>query len=449
MAGNDQQPSAGQGGEGKEEDGKPLDRRQLELRQYEIVLDAHEVQRMMAGLDNRTELAESRMARSTQRAEDVSGALARGDTEDARDAAGEVSGLFKELARHVAGLSARDLAGQIGAARDLSAELAMRQRALAGRFGEDAPPGAASQSPTGKGNRGEKGADGQSASRTGENDQQSSQQGQGQTGRGQGSSGRGTGSSDEGSRGSGDGGPGSLADDSAQLAESGRTLQDLLDALARDADADGELIAKITIVREQVEAGGLVGRMAAIQRRLRDHQIVGVEADAWEVADRLETLAHELDAIHGAVVAPQLNRLIAMEKRAAELRERLGKLTSDAEISQWHLDAQTLLQELENTGAGSPAAEALREAMSDAGWGASRSSWGWDYVANGDLGGYHYGAPSAYYDCLTPVVEDIQLKARDLLLRDLMASGEEAVPPQYEKLVERYFEVLSHERRSE
>ncbi len=373
----------------------------------------------------------------------------RGDTDDARDAAGEASGLFQELARHVAGLSARDLAGQIGAARDLSAELAERQRALAGRFGEEAPPGAPSQGPTGKVNRGEQGADGQSASRTGENDQPSSQQGQGQTGSGQGDSGRGKGISDEGSRGSGDGGPGDLTDDSARLAESGRTLQDLLDALARDADADGELIAKITIVREHAGVGGLVGRMEAIERRLRDHQIVGVEAEAWEVADRLEVLAHELDAIHGAVVAPQLSRLIAMEKRAAELRERLGKLTSDAEISQWHLDAQTLLQELEKIGTGSPAAEALREAMSDAGWGTSRSRWGWDYAANSVLGGYHYGAPSAYYDRITQVVEDIQFKARDLLLRDLMASGEEAVPPQYEKLVERYFEVLSHERGSE
>ena len=50
---------------------------------------------------------------------------------------------------------------------------------------------------------------------------------------------------------------------------------------------------------------------------------------------------------------------------------------------------------------------------------------------------------------LTLVVEDIQRKARDLLLRDMMAAGEEAVPPQYEKLVERYFEVLSRERESE
>ncbi len=440
-AGDDDQPSGRQGGEGEEGTGKPLDRRGLEQLQHEIVLDAHEVQRMMSGLDGMTELAQSRMARSTKRAEDASGALARGDTDEARKAAGEASGMFKELARHVAGLSARDLAGKIGNARDLSSELAHRERGLADRLDQDAPPGAPSQGAKRNGDGGTSEADSQSKSPSGKQPGQ-----QGQAGEGQGGSGRGRGTDDGESKGSGGGVSDDLADESERLAQGGLTLQDFLDALARDPEAEGELVSKITIVRERAGLGGLVGQMEAIQRRLRDQKPAGVQRDARDLADRLEALAHELDGLHGEIIAPRLNQLIALEKQAAELLERLAKLASDTEISQWHLDAQGLIQALEKADVDGAAVEALREAMIDAGWGKTRPNWQWDYVVNDVLGGYHYTAPGAYHLNLTTIVEDIQEEARELLLRDLMASSEEAVPPQYEKLVDRYFEVLSHER---
>lgn len=433
-----------EGDTGEDGTAQPLDRRGLEQRQYEIVLDAHEVQRMMSGLESMTELAQSRMARSTKRAEDVSGALARGDTGEARKAAGEASGMFKELARHVAGLSARDLAGKIGNARDLSSELAHRERGLADRLDQDAPPGATSQGATRRGDQGTSDAGSQSKSPSGKSGKQPGQQGQ--AGEGQGDSGRGRGTDDGESKGSGGGVSDELADESERLAQGGLTLQDVLDALARDPEAEGELVSKIAIVRERAGLGGIVGQMEAIQRRLRDQESAGVQRDAREVADRLDAMAHELDGLHGEVIAPRLNELIALEKQAAELLERLAKLTSDSEISQWHLDAQGLIQALEKADVDGAAVEALREAMNDAGWGKTRPNWQWDYVANDVLGGYHYTAPGAYHLNLTTIVEDIQEEARELLLRDLMASSEEAVPPQYEKLVDRYFEVLSHER---
>jgi hypothetical protein len=66
------------------------------------------------------------------------------------------------------------------------------------------------------------------------------------------------------------------------------------------------------------------------------------------------------------------------------------------------------------------------------------------------VGGYYYHvAPVVYCDNLTLLVADLQREAKELLLRDLMAAGQEAVPAQYEKLVERYFEVLSQEEKRE
>ncbi len=436
--------------------GETLDRQQLERRQHEIVLDAYEVKQMLAKLESMTELAQRRMARSTQLAEDVSGALARGDTDNARKAAGEARRLFDELARHTAGLGARDLADKIGAARDQAAELAQRQRALADRFHDDARSGMPSPSTASEIASRKSGADRRSRTQANGKSQQSGKQGKGEgkgqgKGQGKGASGQGGagrgGTGESGAEGSGDREYGDFAEEAAQLAERGRTLQDVLDALARDTQADGELIAKVAIVREQAGVGGLVLRMQAIQQRLGALQSAGVEADARDVADRLELLAHQLDALHGTVVAPQLNQLIALEKQAAALRERLAKLTSDEQISQWHLDTQALLQKLDETVTDSPAANALRAAMSEAGWGTSRTHWGWEYAAGAVGRDRYFVAPKVYNDKVLLVVEDLQRRARDLLLRDMMAASEESVPPEYENLVERYFEILAHEKR--
>ena len=87
----------------------------------------------MAGLEGMTELAEQRMTRGTQRAEEASSALARGETDEAREAARDASDQFRELARHVAALSAAELAAKIAVARDLAADLAERERGLGDR----------------------------------------------------------------------------------------------------------------------------------------------------------------------------------------------------------------------------------------------------------------------------------------------------------------------------
>jgi hypothetical protein len=414
---------------------------QLEQRQRDIVLDAYEAERIMQGLEGMTELARSRMRRGTQEAEEASGALARGDRDAAREAAGEAGGEFRELARHVEGLTASDLAGKIGISRDLAADLAERQRGLANRLDRDAPPGSPSPGPTRESGQDASGSrsrppDGTSASRDQPSDGQGDHGGGQRTGEGE-------------PKKRGDGESIAAGDGAARLAEGSRTLQDLLDAAARDADADGDVAAKITAAREQARLGALIQQMDSLQQRPRGQQLAEFQAEAREHADRLELLAQQLDALHGTILAPRLTELIALEKRAAALRDRLERLASDAEISQWHLDAQQQLQALEKADSGGAAVDALRQAMSDAGWGTSRTGWTWARVLNPVGGHYYFVAPGVYRDNLTRLAENLQREARELLLRDLMAAGQEAVPPQYEKLVDRYFEVLSQEKKQQ
>lgn len=384
--------------ENAQKEAAPFDRGQLEQRQHDLVQDAYEAQQGMANLEGMTELAEQRMTLGTQRAEEASGALARGETDAARNAARDAGDQFRELARQVAALSAAELAAKIAVARDLTADLAERERGFGDLCGTR---------PSNAHSLDEGGAASESGSTGPESDR--------------------------------------LADNAASMAESGRSIQDVLDALRADQQANGEQMERIASALEHAGMDELVGQMYDIERRVRDGESGGIQSETRVVVDRLRALAHELDAIHSSIVAPQLAELLALEQRAAQLRERLAGLRSELEITQWHLDAQQMLLSVEEASGGNSATTSLRQTMADAGWGASRHGWGWELKSRDASADVAYVAPPEYLDMLTGVIEVVQRHARELLLRDLSAAGQEAVPPQYEKLVDRYFQVLSLE----
>ncbi|NQT15792.1 MAG: hypothetical protein HQ582_23755, partial [Planctomycetes bacterium] len=82
------------------------DHKDMDDLQREIVDEAHAVERVLDRVEARSELATSRMDRATEKAEQVSDALARGNSKEAARAAGEAEPMFRELAQHVEGLLA-------------------------------------------------------------------------------------------------------------------------------------------------------------------------------------------------------------------------------------------------------------------------------------------------------------------------------------------------------
>jgi hypothetical protein len=244
-------------------------------------------------------------------------------------------------------------------------------------------------------------------------------------------------------------GPGDLPGRLGQAAEAGRTLDDLLDALTRDGTVDGELAARLAAARETADLQRLLRQIEAIQRRLRDPQAGNLHVDARDVAERLEVLAGALDALHDTVVSPRLAKLLELEAKVVGLRERLERLTTETEITRWHLEAQQLMESSERAEAGSAAVEALRRAMEEAGWGTDRADWDWKQDFDSGLGLSRYNAPAQYNKNMIVLEEALQQEAKELLLRDMISSSDDAVPPNYEKLVERYFEVLNRERSVE
>ena len=54
-------------------------------------------------------------------------------------------------------------------------------------------------------------------------------------------------------------------------------------------------------------------------------------------------------------------------------------------------------------------------------------------------------APGGYVGALTSVNLLLQSKIQDLILKDMVSARDEATPPEFKELVDRYYEVLSKE----
>ena len=141
--------------------------------------------------------------------------------------------------------------------------------------------------------------------------------------------------------------------------------------------------------------------------------------------------------LHRLVVAPRLEALIALEKRAAALAERLKRLESQAAIAQWHREADAVLQELARLAPDAAVTARLTEAMRDQGWGTDRVAWHWRYVEG------YWLPPDVYTTNLNQLIYDLQQQVGEMLLREIVSGTDEATPPQYKELVERYFQILS------
>ncbi|MEJ7636482.1 MAG: hypothetical protein WKF75_00455 [Singulisphaera sp.] len=170
--------------------------------------------------------------------------------------------------------------------------------------------------------------------------------------------------------------------------------------------------------------------------RVRELIVGGRKADARdeakEASRHLEVLARKLDVLHREIVSPEIAALVEFDKRVAELLKTLETLKTDAEITAWHVRAGALVRDLERAGLADRAAE-LARAMEAGG---RDGAWG-----VGQLG--HRLVPGGYLVALKGITVAIQDRVQDMILMDLASARDEATPPEFRELVERYYEVLS------
>jgi hypothetical protein len=383
-------------------------RREAIEKQEKIVDRARELEEKLKRLDVASDLAKVRMAKAAETVEKASSALSRGNTKEATENAKAGAAMLHELARQVKGEIARDVAQELAMARDLADELAAREADL-GQMPSESPGAGADQGaaddqsdPAEKGQKGPPGKNGQETSGT------------------------------DGKRAAGHGGWGDLTDAERleRMEEAAKTLEHWLkDASLR---AEGESAERIRELLEEKAVTQVVERMERIGELYLGGQVPSARREASELAKVLELLARQLEVLHRSIVAPELTAMVELDRRVAELMAKLTTITTDAEIAEWRRLATDLVRDLEKAGL-TDAATALVNAFEAGGW-----HW--------DVGNEHFRvAPAGFTIALKSVSILLQAKIQNAILKDMASARDEATPPQFKELVERYYEVISKE----
>jgi hypothetical protein len=357
-------------------------RREAAERQSQIAEKLRELEEKLKKLEVASDLAKARMANAAETAEKASGALARGNTNEATDSAKAAAAQLHELARQVKGELDREVAAELAMARDLADELAQRED----EFGQ--MPGGTPASGQGP------------ADQEGKN--MPSKAGGGKGGR------PGWGNLTEAER-------------LHRMEEAAKTLEHWL----KDASlsAEGESAERIRQLIEKSQSTRLVDRMQRIGELFLAGQKPEARRDAIELSRSLEILSRQLDIVYRAIIAPELANLADLERRVSQLIEKRNAAKTDAEITEWDRLADTLVRDLEKAGL-TDTAKALADLL----------------AAGNDA---HRSGPAYYTAALTTIGTFLQRKIQDLILKDMVSARDEATPPAFKELVDRYYEVLS------
>ena len=152
-----------------------------------------------------------------------------------------------------------------------------------------------------------------------------------------------------------------------------------------------------------------------------------------------------LSPLAGQALRPQLERLLAAEKQAAELQEKLRSVrqsSQQAEVEKALADLARLLENL------APGGGSLNQATDKLANAIRSSHSGWtrnDRVQQGE-GGY-FDPPVVYSESLGGVILALQAKIQEIVLENALVERTGAVPPQYKDLVDDYYRILSQDLR--
>lgn len=263
----------------------------------------------------------------------------------------------------------------------------------------------------------------------------------------------GQGAADDPANTEGEGGAGMTPEEAARMAEknaeTGRTILDILKAAARSQDpADRETVARVESILKDQGVEETVERMAGVAGGFRDGREKEARTAAADSAERWEAAASRLETAFRELSAPKLEELLELEKELQTLQELLNELPTERDVAKWHARAENLLRKMEDLNVGGGLRDQLKELMKGAGWSEEAARFqmqpgGWALSDETRL----YVAPGGYTKVVRKVTEAVQAHIQELLLGDLAGTDREGAPPEYERLIERYYQVLSKQRR--
>ncbi|MGO9464063.1 MAG: DUF4175 family protein [Isosphaeraceae bacterium] len=243
------------------------------------------------------------------------------------------------------------------------------------------------------------------------------------------------------------------APDERRLAETQRELADEVAALA---DVLRQL--KMAAAEEQPELAESIGRAARanppeeVKESMRQNaaaigegRSIPAARSADHAAGQLDALAADLESVRRAAIEPQLERLLAAEKQAAELEERLRSVRQSSQTAEAEKAIFDLARLLDNLATGDGP---LRKAADKLSAATQPGVGGWtrnDRIEPGHAG--YFVPPTAYTGGLSAVSLALQAKIQEIVLDNALVERNGPVPPQYKNLVEDYYRVLSQDLR--
>jgi hypothetical protein len=163
--------------------------------------------------------------------------------------------------------------------------------------------------------------------------------------------------------------------------------------------------------------------------------------DIEQSARLLDGLGQQLESARHGLGQQQLDRLMALEKQAADAQKALDKVDNDGQKG----EAEKKVGELREAVEGLQPADAK---FADAAETLRRGTGDWrkrQEPHDPRLGAYV--PPQEYTEGVPKVVQVLQAKIQEIILKDALLDKDEAVPPQYKTLVEEYYRVLSEDLR--
>ena len=396
-------------GEMQEGDGQAeMSREEIEQRQQDLALEARDIETILNRIRNMSELARARGTDAADATDEVSGALSRGATDEAADTARDTSGMLRELALNVEGVMSAEAVQKIGMSRDLSGMIAALERRVADEAGEEKVEG--------RGKKAEEDDDTESGTRASEKTNEHREE-----------------------RLAG------LARRAERLAETGKTMKDILEsAIETNSRGDREAVKQVDEVLNEGTVEETIERMSDLVSMLEERRARDARVEGEDIADRLDVLSRQLDQVYRSIVTPRVEQLRNLETRAVEAEKTLEELETNEQIANWHRKMLELSEDIDQAKAVGGSLDELYEAMQSEGWSkmSDRTQWNWKRGESGI-----YAAPSSYARAVRDVIEELQQQMQELMLTDLVAGDNEAIPPEYKHLVERYIEVLSSDMR--
>jgi hypothetical protein len=199
-------------------------------------------------------------------------------------------------------------------------------------------------------------------------------------------------------------------------AEQAKTLKDVMEQIAGSgSEGAAEAARKIAKLLKQED-------LAAAIARLEKPSVGDDRGERHDLAERFAALGQKLDQAYRETIAPRLEEIARLEREANELELRAASADDAADWRRLREQGAGFVEHLEAAGLGGFADENLRAGLRT---------------------GAVVGVKELFVRGVASAHSRLAAKLQEFVAGDRFSTGNEAVPPEYKDLVDRYLRALS------